>query len=137
MKVKQQQQAIVFFDGLCNLCNGFVLFIIKRDSRGYFKFGALQSVSVQLKYPEIFTPGETMQSVFLLENNKVYTRSTAALRIIKQLDGMVKILYIFQIVPSFIRDPIYTLLAKNRYAIFGKHETCMVPSEELKARFVE
>ncbi len=142
--------AIVLFDGVCNFCDSSVNFIIDHDPQGYFKFAPLQSeVGQQLasKYgfkSESAADGSKgpendlvpIDSVILVEDEKVYTHSTAALRIIKRLPGMWKLLYGFRIVPSFIRDFFYRQFAKYRYRFFGKKDQCMLPTPEVRARFL-
>lgn len=130
------QQKIILFDGVCNLCNGFVQFIIKRDQKSTFKFAALQSDFGQtfLKSQNL-NPLE-LKSVILIDGNKVYTQSNAALKITKHLDGAWKMGYAFIIIPPFIRNGFYKLVAKYRYQWFGQKDQCMVPTAALKARFM-
>jgi predicted DCC family thiol-disulfide oxidoreductase YuxK len=131
----KEQGAVILFDGVCNLCNGFVQFVIKRDNVAYFSFAALQSDYAQQKLDADLVD-KNLSSVILMENGIVYTQSTAALRILKQMSGLYPLLYAFIIVPSFIRDAVYKWVARNRYKWFGKTEYCMVPTPELKARFI-
>lgn len=130
------KQKIILFDGVCNLCNGFVQFIIERDRNAIFKFAALQSDFGQafLKSQNL-NPLE-LKSIILIDDDKVYTQSTAALKIAKHLDGAWKIGYVFIIVPPFIRNSFYKIVAKNRYKWFGQKDQCMVPTPDLKARFL-
>lgn len=126
---------IVFFDGECNLCQWSVQFIIERDQRGYFKFASLQSNAAKrllAHAPEVHNE----QSVVLLENGKLYTQSTAALNIVRQLDGNWKLLYGFIIVPAVIRNLIYRVIARYRLDWFGKANQCMLPNNELNERFL-
>jgi predicted DCC family thiol-disulfide oxidoreductase YuxK len=127
---------IILFDGVCNLCNGFVQFIIKRDHNAIFKFAALQSDFGQafLKSKNL-NPLE-LKSVILIDDETVYTQSNAALRILKHLDGAWKLGYTLIIVPPFIRNSLYKIIAKYRYKWFGKKNQCMVPTAELSARFL-
>lgn len=128
--------AIILFDGVCNFCNGSVNFIIERDPEGYFKFAPLQSeIGERLLAENGVNKAET-DSVILIENGKVYTYSTAALRIARRLTGAWKLFYGFIIVPKFIRDFFYKLFAKNRYKMFGKQDACMLPTPEIRARFL-
>lgn len=129
-------QAIVLFDGVCNFCNGTVNFIIRHDSRNRFRFAALQSETGRklLRQYDLSSPG--IDSVVLIENGEAFTHSTAALRIAGRLDGMWRIFSIFQFVPRSIRDFFYRLFARNRYRLFGKKEVCMMPTPEIKARFL-
>ena len=130
-------QAIIFFDGVCNLCTGSVRFVINRDKKDLFRFAALQSdAALQQLQPFGGLTDDKPGTVMLLENGQLYHRSTAALRIARQLDKGWPLLYAFIIVPAFIRDFVYDLIAKNRYRIWGKQESCMVPTAELKAKFL-
>ena len=130
------EQKIILFDGVCNLCNGFVQFIIKRDRNAIFKFAALQS-----DYGQAFLKSQNLnpvelKSVILIEGEKIYTQSTAALKITRYLDGAWKLGYAFIIVPQFIRNGFYKIVSKYRYKWFGKKDQCMVPNTELKNRFL-
>lgn len=129
--------SIILFDGVCNLCNGFVQFVIKRDKTERFIFGTLQSEAATKLLDGFEYSSEKMNTVILIEEGKIYTQSTAALRIAKQLAGGWSLFYGFIIVPKFLRDGIYNLIAKYRYRIFGKEPTCMVPAPKLKKRFIE
>lgn len=128
--------AIILFDGICNFCNGSVNFIIGHDSVGYFKFSPLQSdVGEQLLATHGIDKTAT-DSVILVEDGTVYTHSTAALRIAKRLDGVWSLPYAFNVVPQSIRDFFYKAFAKYRYRLFGKQDTCMIPTPEIRARFL-
>lgn len=128
--------AIVLFDGVCNFCNSSVNFVIERDKAGYFKFAPLQSeIGEELAEKHGIDKIDT-DSVIVIENEKAYTHSSGALRIAKSLDGAWSALYIFVIVPKPIRDFFYKLFAKNRYRFFGKQEACMMPTPEIRARFL-
>ena len=122
----KENQSVVLFDGVCNLCNAAVGFIIKRDKEKKFTLSPLQSsLSETLNNQYHFNqPG--VNSIVLIEKNKVYYKSTAILRVIKKLSGPIKLLYIFIIIPPFIRDAIYSFIAKNRYRWFGK-KSCESP----------
>ncbi|MEK6477891.1 thiol-disulfide oxidoreductase DCC family protein [Catalinimonas sp. 4WD22] len=128
---------IVLFDGVCNLCNHAVNFIIVRDQHKRFKFASLQSQSgiELLKKHHIST--RSIDSLVLIRKNKAFIKSTAALKIARDLDGLWSTLYIFILIPAPIRDRIYELVAHYRYKIFGKSESCRYPSDELKTRFLE
>ena len=128
--------AIILFDGVCNFCNGSVNFIIERDARGDFKFAPLQSeIGEQLLKENGIDKAET-DSVVLIEDGKAYTHSTAALRIARKLDGAWKWFYYLIFVPRFIRDAFYKLFARFRYTLFGKKDECMIPTPEIRARFL-
>ena len=128
---------IVLFDGVCNLCNSSVQFIIKHDKKKQFRFGSLQGNYGQAFLKKYNLPADNFNSFILQEDDKVYTRSAGALRMLKHLGGGWSLLYGFIIVPKFIRDGIYNWFARNRYKWFGKREECMVPTPDLKARFLE
>ena len=128
--------AIVLFDGVCNFCNGSVNFIIARDKAGYFKFSPLQSaIGKELMAKYGIDKAET-DSVILIEDEKAYTLSTGALRIARKLDGIWSWGYAFIIVPRPVRDVFYKLFAKYRYRLFGRQDECMIPTPEIRARFL-
>lgn len=131
-----ESKSIILFDGVCNLCNNAVQFVIKHDASDKFVFTALQSATGQKLLMQYNLPLAGFDSFVLIENGKVFLKSTAALQIAKQLSGPVKLLYGFIIVPSFIRNTVYTVVAKNRYKWFGKKESCMIPTDSLKAKFL-
>ena len=131
-----QQQSIILFDGLCNLCDAAVNFVIKHDVEKNFLFTSLQSDVGQKLLKKYNLPLENFNSFTLIQNNEVYTQSTAALKVAKQLKSGIKFIYIFIIIPPFIRNAIYNWIAKNRYKWFGKKEVCLIPTPELKARFL-
>ena len=133
----QKVEAIILFDGVCNLCNGSVQFILKRDKKNYFQFASLQSDFGQKTLSENQLPSDDFKSLLLLENGKLYQSSTAALRIARKLDGGWPLFYGLVIVPRFIRNFIYQIIAKNRYRWFGKQESCMIPTPEYQARFIQ
>lgn len=127
---------IVIFDGVCNLCNWSVQFIIKHDSHGVFKFASAQSRIGQKLFSQFQSTQSTPETVFLLRDGKLFEKSTAALTIAAKLDGGWKYLALFRIIPRRIRDMVYDWIARNRYRWFGKRDACMVPSSELKDRFL-
>ena len=126
---------VVLFDGVCNFCNGAVNFIIKHDKHRRFKFAALQSEYGEQKRAE-FGIGDDVDSVVLIENGKAYMHSTAGLRIAKGLGGGWSLAYVFIIVPAFIRDWGYKLFAKYRYRLFGRQDACMLPTPDVRERFM-
>lgn len=131
-----QQKPVILFDGVCNLCNSSVQFIIRHDNKNIFLFAPLQSKSAAtLLSAHQFNPKD-LQTIVLLENDKIYTRSTAALRIARQMTGWPKWLYGLIIVPVPLRDAVYGWIANNRYKWFSKKEACMVPSPEIKSKFL-
>ena len=130
--------SVVFFDGVCNLCNGTVQFILDRDKREAFRFAPLQSETAEkmLSGRVLAEDRDALDSVILVEGEKVYERSDAALRIARRLSGPWPVLYAFIIVPRFLRDFVYRFIARNRYRWFGRTEQCRVPTPELRARFL-
>jgi predicted DCC family thiol-disulfide oxidoreductase YuxK len=128
---------LILFDGICNLCNASVKFIIKRDKQGAFYFASLQSTFGKVQLKKFGLNTDEFFSVVLIKNDKAFLRSNAALEITKDLSGLWPLLYTFKIIPAFIRDYFYNLVSKNRYRFFGKRDTCMLPSAEVKARFIE
>lgn len=127
---------IILFDGVCNLCSASVQFILKRDKEKKFRFASLQSAYGQRLLMQFHLPTNTFNSFILYQDGKIYTRSTGALKIFQQLKGG-KWVKAGWLVPKFIRDFVYNLIAKNRYSWFGKKEKCWLPAEELKNRFLE
>ena len=131
-----EKHAIIFFDGVCNLCNGFVQFVIERDPEGYFQFSSLQSEAAKPYLQRCNISGEQLSSVVLIENETCYTQSTAALRILKKLGSGWTFFYAAIIFSKFLRDAVYGFIARNRYRWFGKQEACWLPTPELKSRFL-
>ncbi len=129
-------QPIILFDGVCNFCNAAVNFTIKRDKQKIIKFAPLQSEAGRQLIQQYGLPENDMRSFLFIENDKVYSRSTAALRVCRHLKGLWPLCYGFMIVPAFIRNAVYDLIAKNRYKWFGQKEECMVPTPDIRARFL-
>lgn len=129
-------QPIILFDGVCNLCNSSVQFIIRHDKKKQFLFASLQSEPGQELMKRYGLPATELNSFILVENDKAWNRSTAALRVVRKLNGLWPGLYSFIILPRFIRDAIYNWIERNRYKWFGKKESCMIPTPELRARFL-
>ena len=128
---------VVLFDGVCNLCNSVVQFVIKQDRKSRFRFASLQSPFGQQILHRFNLPNTEFNSFIYLENGKLYTKSTAALRLAKTLGGPWKLLYGFMLVPPFIRNGVYNWVARNRYKWYGKQETCWLPTPDLKLRFIQ
>lgn len=126
---------IILFDGVCNLCNSSVQFVIKHDKKEVFQFSSLQSDFGRQILEQNGLSGINLFSLILLDKGNIYTQSTAVLRIAKKLGGFWSLLYVFIIVPKFLRNGIYNWVARNRYKWFGKQEACWVPTENLKRRF--
>ena len=125
---------IILFDGVCNLCNSSVQFIIKHDPKAHFYFASQQSKMGKKLIKKYHL--EECNSIILIIDKKFYLYSDAILEVVKELEGGLKLLYIFHFIPKLLRDKIYKLIAKYRYAIFGKKERCMLPSKEIKSRFL-
>ena len=128
--------AILLFDGVCNLCNGFVQFMLLRDKAGYFQFASLQSEAGQQLLEQYGLDTDALNTVVLIENGQAYTHSAVALRVAPHLDGFWSWAKIFWIIPAGLRDRIYNWVARNRYRWFGKQESCMLPRPEWQGRFL-
>lgn len=126
---------VLLFDGVCNFCNDSVNFIICRDHDKKFKFAPLQS-DIGIEMRKKYGIADDVDSVVLIENDQAYMHSTAALRIARNLGGIYSVAYGFIIVPAFIRDFFYKTFAKNRYRLFGKKEMCMMPTPDVRERFL-
>lgn len=127
---------LILFDGVCNLCNGAVKFTIKRDPSGKIMFAPLQSETGKKLLAKFNLPENDYESFVFIEDGKAYQKSTAALHVLRYLRGGWPLMYAFIIVPPFIRNGIYSLIANNRYKLFGRQESCMVPTPEIKKRFL-
>lgn len=134
---KDPDRPLVLFDGVCNFCDASVRFIIKRDPRRIFRFAALQSRPGQQELKHCGLPESDLSTIVLIEGPKIYTRSTAALRIARRLNGLWPLLYVLLLIPRPIRDALYGLIAKNRYRWFGKKEACSVPTPDIMERFLD
>ncbi|HPI80747.1 MAG: thiol-disulfide oxidoreductase DCC family protein [Cyclobacteriaceae bacterium] len=129
--------AVVLFDGACNLCNGSVQFIIRHDSRAQFYFAPLQSPYGQAQLRKFGIPPMALNTLALIKGDRLYQRSNAVLEIARKLGGFLPALYLLKVIPTFLRDWVYNGVAKNRYRWFGRQDKCMVPSPSLKARFLD
>lgn len=129
-------QPIILFDGICNFCNNAVNFIIKRDKNSVLKFAALQSNIAHKILKNNNLPTADLHSFVFIEKDKIFIRSTAALRVCRYLNGLWPLMYGLIIVPRFIRDSIYKWISKNRYRWFGKKEICMIATPDIKVRFL-
>ena len=126
---------IVFFDGVCNLCQGSVRYLIKHDKKGVLKFASLQG-----NYAKDFvneTEIQSMQSIFFFDGKMLYKKSTAVLKLSRLLGGWHQLLLLGYILPRFVRDWLYNIVAKNRYRWFGKKDQCMLPSKGFENRFLD
>ncbi|AWH75380.1 thiol-disulfide oxidoreductase [Dokdonia sp. Dokd-P16] len=132
-----QNKNIILFDGVCNLCNGAITFIIQRDKNDVFRYAPLQSeVGKELAVKHHIDLNK-VDSIILVTEDKAFAKSTAALRIAKQLSGGWPLLAVFLILPRFLRDAVYDFIARNRYKWFGKKDACMIPTPELKSKFLD
>ncbi len=130
-------QRLVLFDGVCNFCNFWIQFALKRDQKGKLKFTSLQGETAHQLLPRYHIDPTVLTSVIFIDDGKVYRESSAALRVCRYLDGGWKLLYGLMIIPVFIRDGIYKWIGRNRYKWFGKTETCMLPTPEQRTRFLD
>lgn len=135
MEISSNTNPVILFDGVCNLCNSSVQFVIKHDPKRQFRFASIQGDYGQQVLKQFHLPPDSLNSFILLKDNQIYTHSTGALKVAKQLSGAWPLLYAFIIIPAFIRNAVYQFIANNRYKWFGKKESCAMPSPELKALF--
>lgn len=134
----EKGKKIILFDGVCNLCNASINFVIKRDKKDLFRYASLQSEVGQKLISERNIDIKNIDSILLIDPSVAYYhKSTAALHIAKQLSGFYPFLSVLIILPRFFRDWIYDIVARNRYKWFGKKESCMIPTPELKALFID
>jgi predicted DCC family thiol-disulfide oxidoreductase YuxK len=133
----QQRNPIILFDGICNFCNGNVNFIIRQDNKKIFRLAALQSEAGQRLLQQYKLPMGDFDSFVLVHENKVYNKSSAALEVYSLVPWYWKWTQLIWIFPRFIRDAVYDFIARHRYKWFGKKEQCMVPTAELRGRFLE
>ncbi|RCX20434.1 putative DCC family thiol-disulfide oxidoreductase YuxK [Fontibacillus phaseoli] len=134
---KSEAQAVVLFDGVCHLCQGAVKFMIAQDPRGVFHFASLQSSAARRLLGGKIPEAGQLSTIVLVEDGSYYTRSTAALRIARKLRFPWPILYILIWIPPIIRNAVYDWIAARRYRWFGRDEACMVPTPEIRKRFLE
>lgn len=127
---------IILFDGVCNFCNSSINFVIERDPNKKFKFAPLQSEAGEKIQQQFNLDTTKLDSVLLIKNGKVLSKSTAALYIAKELKGLWPLLFVFIIMPPFLRNAVYNYIAKNRYKWFGKQDSCMMPTPDVRSRFL-
>ena len=133
------ESSIILFDGVCNLCSRFVNFVIERDPKARFKFAALQSPEAALRlepYKGSFAEGPPGTSIVLMEGGRIFKQSTAILRIFCGLQQPWPMMYVFILVPPFLRNFVYSFIAKRRYGWYGKSDACRMPTEKDRARFL-
>lgn len=129
--------SIILFDGVCNLCSGFVRFVLPRDEAGKYRFASLQSDAGQALLAEHDLPSDDLESVVLIEDGESHLKSAAIIRIATGLGGAYRLLSPFRYVPRSVRDRVYDFVADHRYRWFGKKDRCMVPSGDVESRFLE
>jgi len=127
---------LILFDGVCNFCNFWVNFVIDKDKNDNFRFTAMQSEKGQEILKKFGLNTVIFDSFYLIDSEKIFDKSTAVLLIAKELKSFVKILYPLIFIPKFLRDFLYSFVAKNRYKIFGKREACRIPTVEEKRKFL-
>lgn len=132
-----KDKKIILFDGVCNLCNSSIIFVIKHDPKDLFRFAPLQSDLGQALIKKHNIDSTQVDSIILVDQEKAYIKSSAALRIARHLSGAYSLLSIFLIFPAFLRNVVYDYIARNRYKWYGKKDSCMIPTPELKAKFLE
>ena len=130
------EQPVILFDGICNFCNSAVNFTIKRNKKANICFAPMQTAAGEKLLQHYNLPADDMQSFIFIEKGIANKQSTAALKVCRHLRGLWPLCYGFIIVPKFIRDGIYNWIAKNRYKWFGVRQQCMIPTPEVKARFL-
>lgn len=137
MAQTQPHTPLILYDGVCNLCTGTVIFVIKRDRKRRFKFASLQSALGQELLRQFGFPTDDFKTFVLVTEDGHFTRSTAVLKVAKELNGLWPLLYALIIIPRPIRDIFYNYIARNRYRLFGKKEACLVPSPDIRDRFLD
>jgi len=137
MMTKQHDGPVILFDGVCNLCAWSVRFVIARDPRGVFRFAPLQSEPGRRLLREHGLDETAMDSFVLVEGPRAWRESDAALRVCRELSGSWRFLALLLALPRLLRDPLYRLVARNRLRWFGRSDRCLVPSPELRSRFLE
>ena len=130
------ENAIILFDGVCNFCNAAINFVLKQDKKGVFRFAPLQSEAGQRLLKQYNLSTAEFDSFVLIDNGKIYKKSSASLRVMNKLPWYWKEAQLLRIIPTAFRDAIYDFIAKNRYKWFGKKEQCMIPTPEMRNRFL-
>jgi predicted DCC family thiol-disulfide oxidoreductase YuxK len=132
----EEPARILLFDGICNLCNAMVKFVIRHDTDAKIKFASLQSPNGQAILARHNLGKDQFDSFVYVLNGKIYLKSTAVLRVLRDLGGGWRLFFVFAAIPRFLRDPLYDVVSKVRYRIFGRRESCMVPSPDIQSRFL-
>ena len=133
---QEKADKIIYFDGVCNLCNASIDYIIRRDRKRIFRYVSLQSKEGQELLRRENLPSDDYKSFILEDGDKVYIKSSAALRVMRQLGGFYTLSSIFLVIPRTLRDWVYSIIANNRYKWFGKRSTCRLPSPEESELFL-
>jgi predicted DCC family thiol-disulfide oxidoreductase YuxK len=136
MNLWKLSMSVLLFDGVCNLCNTSVKWVLLRDKKGEFKFAAIQSEAGQSLLKSFGLDNQPLESVILISGRQAYIKSDAAIKVASKLGGIWTIALVFRLVPRPVRDAIYDWVAKNRYRWFGKQEQCLLPQPEWKDRFL-
>lgn len=134
--MEARKENIILFDGVCNFCNAFVQFTIKRDSKTKFKFASLQSKSGQALLTKFNLPTTDFNSLVYIKGENHFVRSSAVLNYVRELDGAWKLLYVFIVIPRPVRDYLYRKIANSRYRLWGSRQSCSLPTPKLKERFL-
>lgn len=137
LELPPKAEAVVLFDGVCNLCNSSINFVIDRDPRGRLAFASLQSPAGQALLAEHGLPTSDFDTMVLIESGRTYLRSSAALRVLGKLRMPWRLLYPLLLIPPFVRNPVYNFIARRRYRWFGRLDACRVPTPELRRRFLD
>ncbi len=132
-----KDKLIVLFDGECNLCNSSVQFIVKRDKADIFRYASLQSEFARQLAARVGFPANSLSSIILVEGNNWYEESTAAMKIGRKLGGVSGLFSFFSIIPRQLRDVVYRWVARNRYRWFGKTDQCLLPTKDLRSKFLD
>ena len=127
---------VILFDGVCNFCNSAINFVLKQDKKGIFRFAPLQSEAGQKLLQQYNLSTQEFDSFVLIDKGKVYKKSTASLQVMNKLPWYWKEVQLFRIIPTIFRDAIYDFIAKRRYKWFGKKDQCMIPTPEIRSRFL-
>lgn len=136
MKATEIHNPILLFDGYCNFCNSSVQFILKREKHQQLVFASLQSNTGKELLKQYNIDASKIDSLVLIDNNKAYIKSSAAIRLSKYLKGLYPLAQVFLIIPPFVRNVVYDYIARNRYKWFGKTESCMIPDQSIANRFL-
>lgn len=136
MSAVEDHNSVILFDGMCNFCSDSVQFIIKRDPSSKFKFAPLQSVTGKDLIAKFNLDNVNLKSIILFKDHSYYLKSTAVLKIARELNSLWPLMYFFVVIPKPVRDYFYDIVAANRYRWFGKKEQCMVPNTEIEKRFL-